>query len=351
MRSFKNTTRRTAMAVIAGASFVLSAGPSLALEKIVGVTAQGGPTAQLFPFFIAMEKGYYKDEGLDVDIKFSKGSSDGARQLAAGNVEFAIVSAAALMQTQYAGFPLKVIMQVYYPDTFDIVVPEKSDIKSIADLKGKTLGLSDLAGGEVTMTRASLSVAGVKEGSEVKMVVAGEGDPTTIRSFEEGRIQAYAGAKRDILLIPAQGIPLRVITPPEVATFPGDGLAVRAETLKEKPETLAKLVRATLKGWAWAKAHPDEAFMLMKTKWAAATLGDNPVAEPFWKLVLAYYTAPSEVEKHGTILPARWKNYMDFMQLGEEEQKPLKGPVELDALLTNDVVDKAYVGLDLKSVN
>jgi NitT/TauT family transport system substrate-binding protein len=344
-------SRRTALALIAGTTLAFSSASSQALEKIVGVTAQGGPTAQLFPFFIAMEKGYYAEEGLEVDIKFSKGSSDGARQLAAGNVEFAIVSAAALMQTQYAGFPLKVIMQVYYPDTFDIVVPATSDIKSVADLKGKTLGLSDLAGGEVTMTRASLSVAGVKEGSDVKMVVAGEGDPTTIRSFEEKRIHAYAGAKRDILLIPAQGIPLRVITPPEVATFPGDGLAVRAETLKEKPETLAKLVRATLKGWAWSKAHPDEAFNLMKTKWAAATLGDNPVAGPFWDLVMTYYTAPADVTKHGTIIPARWKNYMDFMQLGENEQKPLKGPVQLDALLTNEIVDKAHTGLDLKAIN
>jgi NitT/TauT family transport system substrate-binding protein len=344
-------TRRTALLLAASTSIAMAAMPASALEKITGVTAQGGPTAQLFPFFIAMEKGFYKDEGLEVDIKFSKGSSDGARQLAAGNAEFAIVSAAALMQTQYAGFPLKVIMQVYYPDTFDIVVPEKSEIKSVKDLKGKTLGLSDLAGGEVTMTRASLAVAGVKEGSEVKMVVAGEGDPTTIRSFEEGRIQAYAGAKRDILLIPAQGIPIRVITPPEVATFPGDGLAVRAETLKEKPETLAKLVRGTLKGWAWAKANPDEAFKLMKTKWAAATLGDNPVAGPFWDLVLKYYTAPDDVAKHGTIIPARWKNYMDFMQLGAEEQKPLKGPVDLEALLTNEIVDKAHEGLDLKAIN
>jgi NitT/TauT family transport system substrate-binding protein len=110
-------------------------------------------------------------------------------------------------------------------------------------------------------------------------------------------------------------------------------------------------VRGTLKGWAWAKANPDEAFKLMKTKWAAATLGDNPVAEPFWQLVLKYYTAPDDISKHGTIIPARWKNYMDFMQLGEEEQKPLKGPVDLEALLTNEVVDKAHEGLDLKAIN
>ncbi len=68
------------------------------------------------------------------------------------------------------------------------------------------------------------------------------------------------------------------------------------------------------------------------------------------ELVLSYYTAPADVAKHGTIIPARWKNYMDFMQLGEEEQKPLKGPVELDALLTNEIVDKG-TGLDLKAIN
>ncbi len=315
--------------------------------KLRGVTAQGGPTAQIFPFFIAMENGYYAEEGLDVEMNYSRGSSDAARQLAAGNVDFGVFSAAAAMQTSQRGFPLKVIYQVYYPDTFDIVVPADSDIESMADMKGLTLGLSDLAGGEVPMVRASLAETGLVEGQDVAFVAAGEGDPTTVRSFNEGRIQAYAGAKRDILLIPAQGIPVRSITPEAIAAFPGDGLAVRAETFEQDPETLVKLVRATLKGWAWGVANPDATFDLLREKYAAASLGDNPVAAEFWQLVLDYYTAPESVTQHGTPIPAAWETYMTFLQLGEEEQKALAGPVDLDALLTDAIVIEAWQGLDL----
>ena len=319
------------------------------LVKFHGVTAQGGPTAQMFPIFMAQEHGFYEEEGLDVVLNYSKGSSDAARQLAAGNVDWGIFSSAATMQAVQRDFPLKSIMQVYYPDTFDIVVPADSDIQSMADLKGKVIGASDLAGGEVPMTRASIVESGLKEGSDVRIVVAGEGDATTVRSFEQGRIQAFASAKRDLLLLPVQGIPVRSITPEAIARFPGDALSVRAETYESDPELLVKFVRATLKGWAWGMANDDQAFELLKTKYAAASLGDNPVAPEFWELVKSYYTAPEGVTQHGTFLPDAWDFYMTYLQLGEGEQRALAGPVDLSAILTDDIVVKAWDGLELAS--
>ena len=337
------------LALATGFLGFLGAAQAQDLIKFHGVTAQGGPTAQVFPVFIAMEKGFYEAEGLDVVLNYSKGSSDAARQLAAGNVDWGIFSSAAVMQTVQRGFPLKAIMQVYYPDSFDIVVPADSAVMTMADLKGKTIGLSDLAGGEVPMTRASIVEAGLKEGSEVKLVVAGEGDPTTVRSFTEDRIQAYAGAKRDLLLIPAQGIATRSITPEAISKFPGDALSVRLDTYEDNPELLTKFVRATLKGWAWGMANSDAAFELLKTKYASASLGDNPVAAEFWELVKTYYTAPSEVTQHGTFVPAAWEFYMSYLQLGEGEQKALAGPIDLATVLTDDIVLKAWDGLDIEA--
>ena len=229
------------------------------------------------------------------------------------------------------------------------MVPADSPVQTMKDMAGKTIGVSDLAGGEVPMTRASIVESGLKEGSDVKMVIAGEGDPTTIRSFQEDLIQAYAGAKRDLLLIPAQGIQTRSITPDAIAAFPGDALSVRAETYEAEPEKLAKFVRATIKGWAWGMANPDAAFELLKTKYAAASLGDNPVAPEFWALVQTYYTAPESVTNHGTFIPAAWQTYMDYLQLGEGENKALAGPVDLGAVLTDDVVIKAWEGLDIET--
>ena len=238
-------------AAIAVALSATVAADAADLVKFDGVTAQGGPTAQMFPIFMAQEKGFYEEEGLDVTLNYSKGSSDAARQLAAGNVDWGIFASAAAMITVQRGFPLKAIMQVYYPDSFDIVVPADSEVQTIADLKGKIIGVSDLAGGEVPMTRASILESGLKEGPDVRLVIAGEGDPTTVRSLNEGRIQAYSGAKRDLLLLPAQGIPTRSITPEKITRFPGDALMVREETFDDDKETLIKFVRATLKGWAW----------------------------------------------------------------------------------------------------
>lgn len=328
------------------------AGPAAAqdLNAFNGVTAQGGPTAQVFPIFVAQERGYYEEEGLDVTLNYSKGSSDAARQLAAGNADWGIFSSAATMITTQRGFPLKAIMQVYYPDSFDIVVPQDSEIQSVADMKGMTIGVSDLAGGEVPMTRASILESGMVEGVDVRLVIAGEGDPTTVRSFEQDRIQAYAGAKRDLLLLPAQGVATRSITPDKITRFPGDALVVREETFEDDRETLVKFVRATLKGWAWGMANKDETFELLKTKYAAASLGDNPVAEEFWELVQTYYTAPEGVERHGTMLPDVWDFYMSYLMVGEGEQQALAGPVDISALLSDEIVIEAWDGLDMEAV-
>ena len=49
----------------------------------------------------------------------------------------------------------------------------------------------------------------------------------------------------------------------------------------------------------------------------------------------------------GTLIPAAWDTYITFLQLGEEEQKALAGPVDLDALLTDAIVLEAWQGLDV----
>lgn len=341
--------RVSALTLSTGLLTIVSMSASIAQDLVPfhGVTAQGGPTAQVFPVFVAQEMGFYEQEGLDVELNYSKGSSDAARQLVAGNVDWGIFSSAAIMQSVQRGFPLKALMQVYYPDTFDIVVPVESDIESIADLQGLTIGLSDLAGGEVPMTRASVVSSGLVEGSDVSFVVAGEGNPTTVRSFEEGRIQAYSGAKRDLLLLPAQGIDIRSITPEVIKQFPGDALAVRPETYETDPELLVKFVRATLKGWHYGMENPDETFELLRSDYAAASLGDNPVAAEFWELVQTYYVAPDEAEPHGVFVPEAWETYMEYLQLGEGEQKALAGPVDLSEILIDDIVIQAWDGLVL----
>lgn len=349
MNSGRLLARASALAISTTFLTGLGLGSALAQDLVPfhGVTAQGGPTAQVFPIFVAQEMGYYEEEGLDVVLNYSKGSSDAARQLVAGNVDWGIFSSAATMQSVQRGFPLKAIMQIYYPDTFDIVVPVDSDVQTMADMKGKTIGLSDLAGGEVPMTRASIVSTGLAEGADVSLVVAGEGDPTTVRSFEQDRIQAYAGAKRDLLLLPAQGIATRSITPDIITQFPGDALSVRPETFENDKEMLVKFVRATLKGWAYGMANTAETFDLLKTDYAAASLGDNPVAAEFWELVQTYYVAPEGLEPHGVFVPAAWETYMEYLQLGEGEQKALAGPVDLTTVLTDEIVLQAWDGLEL----
>ncbi|HEX5868020.1 MAG TPA: ABC transporter substrate-binding protein, partial [Beijerinckiaceae bacterium] len=102
---------------------------------------------QYHPFYIAQQLGYYKDEKLDVRFEVSNGSSAALRQLIAGNVDAALPSPAAYLNAVAQGHDLRWIFSYEYANVFSLVVPDKSPIKSVADLKGKSVGVSELSGG------------------------------------------------------------------------------------------------------------------------------------------------------------------------------------------------------------
>ena len=71
------------------------------------------------------------------------------------------------------------------------------------------------------------------------------------------------------------------------------------------------------------------------------------MAGPFWELVQTYYTAPEGIEPHGVLLPEAWDFYMTYLLVGEGEQKALASPVDLSAILTDEIVEAAWDGLDM----
>ena len=141
---------------------------------------------QYHPFYIAQELGYYKQEGLDVRFEASNGSGAALRQLIAGNVDAALPSPAAYLNAVAQGHDLRWIFSYEYANVFTLIVPDKSPIKSVADLKGKSVGVSELSGGEVPLVRAVLRGAGLEDGKDVKIVPVGEGSALTIQALQSG---------------------------------------------------------------------------------------------------------------------------------------------------------------------
>ena len=107
-----------------------------------------------YGYWIAVGLGYYEDEGLNVSLQGTGGSSDVAQILAANNAEAGMGVPGAMLPAIEAGAGLYPFFTYAYGEVFDVVVPAGSSINNIAGLAGMKIGISELAGGEVPLVRA-----------------------------------------------------------------------------------------------------------------------------------------------------------------------------------------------------
>ncbi len=125
------------------------------------------------PFFVAEKKGYFAEEGLKLEITEFKGGADVSRSLEAGELKFANLSISPMVNASLKGAPLKNICGVNAAaGSIVYIVPANSPIKSIKDIKGKTVSFSSPGALTDFFARRSVKVAGYAP-ADVKLVPLG----------------------------------------------------------------------------------------------------------------------------------------------------------------------------------
>src|SRR5262249_43169416 len=124
--------------------------------------------------------GYWKGEGLDLELTTLEGSTAGVQQLAAGNIQFATVGPETALISREKGVKIKAFYAISRETIFRVVVPRGSAIHTAADLRGKTIGVSALTSGAVPVARALLASAGIDPDKDVKWLAVGVGAPAAV---------------------------------------------------------------------------------------------------------------------------------------------------------------------------
>jgi NitT/TauT family transport system substrate-binding protein len=219
----------------------------------------GGPNAG---FAAALVEGYYKEAGLDVTIVQGNGSGNTAQLVASGRAQIAYADAVAVSQLIAKGAPMKIIATVYQSNPNAVMALKKTGIKSVADLKGKKVGVPS-ASSQTTMLPLLLKSNNLKE-SDVNMIdmpvasmvpalLQGQVD-AVLGSIDAYQIQAEAqGAQLDVYRFADHGVPT-------VST----SIFASNDYLKNNPDVVKKFVAASLKGWAFAIDNPAKAIQDLK---------------------------------------------------------------------------------------
>jgi NitT/TauT family transport system substrate-binding protein len=254
------------MFAVASVAAMLAAGAAHADDKVT-LQLKWVTQAQFAGYYVAKDKGFYKEDGLDVTIK--PGGPDVAPEqvLAGGGADVVVDWLPAALAAREKGAAMVNIAQPFKRSGLELTCLASSGIKKPEDLKGRTLGVW-FYGNEYPflnwMGKLHFKTDGspdgvkvVKQGFNVDPLLQKQADCISTMTYNEYWQVIDAGYKPDQLVV-------FNYTDEGVSTLE-DGLFVMEDKLKDPAfvDKMARFVKASMKGWDYARAHPDEAVKIV----------------------------------------------------------------------------------------
>jgi NitT/TauT family transport system substrate-binding protein len=228
------------------AAFAFGASAQAQELKNINFMAANDGSCSAYPQFGMQAFGYLGDQGYKVTLLDSDTSVPYVAFLSNGDADIAMLDAAETLAARAADQDIKIVYEAYQFAPEGIVVPEDSPVQSLADLKGKTIGLAEQPD-EIT-TKIALDSVGLTL-DDVKTFVVGNQGPVMAKALRDKTIDAFAGGSSDRAAIEAQGFKFRNITPDAISKNPGNSLGVWGPTIEEK----RPLINAFLHAWAMSQ--------------------------------------------------------------------------------------------------
>lgn len=311
-------------------SSLLSVQGAHAADKLTFVTDFGYLGRHAY-YFVALDKGYYKDAGLDVDIVRGQGSADAVKQVAAGTAQIGFADAASvILGRANDGVPVKLVAEVYAKPPHAIFTLEGSGITKPKDLEGKSI--ADSASSSLPkMFPAYAKAAGIDE-KKVKWLFVtsdaiaatlalGRADAVTYYTISEALMQkAVAPKKLVIMKFSDVGM-----------DFYSNGIIASDEVIKSKPEMVRRFVQATLHGLKDAIADPEAAAKILN-KYQRQI--DVEIGTAEMKVISTLVQTPPE--PLGAVDKARMQRTIDLVAGSFD----LKKPVSIDDVFADGFVAK-----------
>lgn len=295
---------------------------------------------QYHPYYIAKALGYFAAEGLDVELKNVAGGGAGAQQLIAKNVDVMVCGVAAPLNAVALGEDLIDYYDYFYKNINQIVAPVDSPLAKLEDLKGKTIGISELSGGEVPLVRAAMGSIGLKENVDYKLLPIGDGGQVTYEALRTKKADAYSSTVYDIASLEGAGLSFKSLFPESFTYLPNIGHIVTRETLTTRAADLVGFARAVSKGIVFARANPAAARAIVKQA-APELFEDAAVAEAMWKTTEDLMAPPPGMSSPllGAHYTAGWEFYLTFASDGTAEEGALQGKIALDKVLDSSLLE------------
>jgi NitT/TauT family transport system substrate-binding protein len=216
------------------------------------------PNVQFAPLYDAVEKGYFRQAGIDIEFDYSL-ETDAVALVGANEIQFAVVSGDQVLLARAQGLPVVYVMAWYQDYPVSVVSKTMQSIHKPLDFKGKRIGLPGLYGTSYIGLRALLSAADLKE-SDVTLDSIGYNQVAALISDQDQAVVVYSN--NEPIQLRSTGYQIDEIRVKDYAHLVSNGLITNELTISQNPDLIRRMDQAILKGIADTIANPDEAFQI-----------------------------------------------------------------------------------------
>jgi NitT/TauT family transport system substrate-binding protein len=286
------------------------------------------PSVQFAPFYVAQERGYFKDAGLDVTFRHGF-ETDLLKLVGTNELQFMIGSGEEVILGRSQGLPVRYVMRWYRQFPVVLFAKAATGITGPEDLEGKRVGIPGLFGASYVGWEAIVYASGL-DANKVTLESIGF---TQASAVSQDRVDAALDyvvngpvqlrlAGEDVVELPVS----------QYVDLPSNGIITNDQTIAEQPEIVKALVGAALRGLQDTLADPDAAFDISVKYVPEAVGGQETVSRAIFDASLDLWQA--EADQLGLSDGDAWAKAASFMK----EMGLIQSDVVVEELFTNEFI-------------
>ncbi|NCC27652.1 MAG: response regulator [Gammaproteobacteria bacterium] len=262
---------------------------------------------QFAGYYAALEKGFYREAGLDVIIRERSALQDPVQSVIAGDADYGVTNTELLLRAR-DGAPIVVLAAIFQHSPLVMLAREQSRIFTPHDLIGARVKMT--SGSRDAELLAMLAMEGVD--FSVLELTDGEVGHVDYLDPEIDALSAYV--TNEPFYLRQRGEQYQILWPKSYGVdFYGDSLFTSRRELEDHPDRVEAFLQASLAGWRYAMAHPEEIIALIHARWNP----DKPLDHLRYEAETMRELIRPDLVDIGYMNPGRWQHIAEtYIALG-----------------------------------
>ncbi len=235
-----------------------------------------GNSMGYLPLFVAVHRGFFKDEGIDIELPRLR-PSIAQNALLAGEVQYHGLADSGL-RLAARGLPIKAIF--YGADRPMYYLVAQKDIQSVPELKGKRVGVSQFGGTSDLAARLALKHFGIEPEKDAILIQIGA-EGTRMAALRAGSVSAIIVPVPAVAILEREGFKM-ISFVGDVVEFASNGYSTTDKRIKEHPQEVKKVVRSLYRGLRYAKENPEGTIGVIQKEWKV----DDEIAKSSYRAIV-----------------------------------------------------------------